>query len=58
MTSTSAAADLLTEAREQTDALLAVWAERLHGQVGGRHGEALAYALKYMRDLDVSEITN
>jgi farnesyl diphosphate synthase/geranylgeranyl diphosphate synthase type II len=45
VTSTSAAADLLTEARERTDALLATWAERLRAEVGGRHGEALAYAL-------------
>ena len=45
MTTTSAVADLLTEAREQTDALLTTWAERLHAEVGGRHGQALAYAL-------------
>ena len=36
---------LLTEARDQTDALLAGWAERLQAEIGGRHGEALAYAL-------------
>jgi geranylgeranyl pyrophosphate synthase len=41
-----AAADLLTEARERTDALLGAWAERLEGELGGRHGEALAYALR------------
>ena len=40
------AADLLTEARERTDALLTLWAERLQEEIGGRHGEALAYALR------------
>ena len=40
------AADLLTEAREHTDALLDRWAERLQAEIGGRHGEALAYALR------------
>jgi len=40
------AADLLTEARERTDALLTRWAERLQEEIGGRHGEALAYALR------------
>jgi geranylgeranyl pyrophosphate synthase len=39
------AADLLTDARERTDALLAHWAERLQGEFGGRVGDALAYAL-------------
>ncbi len=39
------AADLLTDARERTDALLAHWAERLQGEFGGRLGDALAYAL-------------
>ena len=39
------AADLLTEARERTDALLASWAARLGAEVGGRDGAALAYAL-------------
>ncbi|HET6577589.1 MAG TPA: polyprenyl synthetase family protein [Gemmatimonadales bacterium] len=37
---------LLTEARERTDALLASWAGRLREEIGGRHGEALAYALR------------
>src|SRR5689334_1236228 len=40
------AADLLAEAREVTDELLASWAERLQAEVGGRDGEALAYALQ------------
>jgi geranylgeranyl diphosphate synthase type II len=40
------AADLLAEARERTDELLARWAERLQAEIGGRHGEALAYALR------------
>ena len=40
------AAELLSEARERTDALLAAWAERLEAEIGGRHGEALAYALR------------
>jgi geranylgeranyl pyrophosphate synthase len=40
------AADLiLAEARERTDLLLAAWAERLGAAVGGREGEAIAYAL-------------
>ena len=39
-------AGLLTEARELTDALLAHWATRLQAEIGGRHGEALAYALR------------
>jgi len=44
--SVTAAADaLLAEARDGTDALLARWAERLQAEIGGRHGEALAYAL-------------
>jgi geranylgeranyl pyrophosphate synthase len=37
---------ILAEARERTDALLAGWADRLRDQIGGRHGEALAYALR------------
>jgi geranylgeranyl pyrophosphate synthase len=37
---------LLTEARERTDALLASWADRLRDEIGGRQGEALAYALR------------
>jgi geranylgeranyl pyrophosphate synthase len=40
------AADLLAEAREVTDELLAHWAERLQAEIGGRDGEALAYALQ------------
>jgi geranylgeranyl pyrophosphate synthase len=39
------AAELLAEARERTDRRLAEWAERLQGEVGGRAGEAFAYAL-------------
>lgn len=39
------AADLLAEARELTDALLAEWAARLEAEIGGRHGQALSYAL-------------
>ncbi len=42
---TATAADLLTEARDRTDARLARWAERLRAEIGGRHGDALAYAL-------------
>ena len=34
------------EARQRTDALLTRWAERLQEEIGGRHGEALAYALR------------
>ena len=41
-----AVADLLGEAREQTDGLLANWAERLEREVGGRQGQALGYALR------------
>ena len=40
------AADLLAMARERTDELLAAWADRLSGEIGGRPGEALAYALR------------
>jgi geranylgeranyl pyrophosphate synthase len=43
---TGLATDLLLEARESTDALLGDWAERLGAEVGGRHGQALAYALR------------
>jgi geranylgeranyl pyrophosphate synthase len=39
------AADLLAEAREQTDRILARWAERLGGEMGGLQGDAFAYAL-------------
>jgi farnesyl diphosphate synthase len=38
--------DLLSEARERTDGLLNGWAERVEEEVGGREGEALAYALR------------
>ncbi len=38
--------DLLSEARERTDGLLNGWAERLEQDVGGREGQALAYALR------------
>jgi geranylgeranyl pyrophosphate synthase len=40
------ASALLAEAREQTDAVLTEWAERLRRETGGRAGEALAYALR------------
>jgi geranylgeranyl pyrophosphate synthase len=40
------ASDLLIEARDRTDALLGYWADRLQADIGGRHGEALAYALR------------
>jgi geranylgeranyl pyrophosphate synthase len=42
----AAASDLLAEARERTDALLADWAERLEREIGRRQGEALSYALR------------
>jgi farnesyl diphosphate synthase len=38
--------DLLSEARERTDGLLNGWAERVEEEVGGREGQALAYALR------------
>jgi farnesyl diphosphate synthase len=38
--------DLLSEARERTDGLLNGWSERLEQEVGGREGQALAYALR------------
>jgi farnesyl diphosphate synthase len=38
--------DLLAEARGRSDALLAHWGEVLCGEVGGRTGAALAYALR------------
>ena len=44
-TPTVSAGALLAEARERTDALLASWADRLRAEIGGRHGDALAYAL-------------
>ncbi len=45
-TASAAVADLLGEARERTDGLLGIWAARLEGEVGGRQGQALAYALR------------
>lgn len=42
----AAVADLLGEARERTDGLLGSWAERLEREIGGRQGQALAYALR------------
>jgi geranylgeranyl pyrophosphate synthase len=38
--------NLLAEARERTDTLLDDWAGRLRAEIGGRHGDALAYALR------------
>jgi geranylgeranyl pyrophosphate synthase len=43
--STTPAAALLAEARDLTDAQLTGWAARLAPEIGGRHGEALSYAL-------------
>ncbi|HEY3012546.1 MAG TPA: polyprenyl synthetase family protein [Gemmatimonadales bacterium] len=40
------AADLLVEARESIDTLLGDWAEHLQREIGGRQGQALAYALR------------
>jgi geranylgeranyl pyrophosphate synthase len=40
------ATDLLLEAREAIDTLLGDWSERLRAEIGGRDGQALAYALK------------
>lgn len=45
-TAAPAAGDLLFEVREQVDRLLGAWADRLHREVGGQEGEALAYALR------------
>jgi geranylgeranyl pyrophosphate synthase len=42
----TAATDLLVEAREAIDTLLGDWAEHLQREIGGRHGQALAYALR------------
>jgi geranylgeranyl pyrophosphate synthase len=42
----AAATDLLVEAREAIDTLLADWAEQLQREIGGRQGQALAYALR------------
>jgi geranylgeranyl pyrophosphate synthase len=44
-TAARSAADLLSEAREQTDRILGQWARQLREEVPGRDGEALAYAL-------------
>jgi geranylgeranyl pyrophosphate synthase len=40
------ATELLLEARESIDALLSDWAEHLASELGGRQGQALAYALR------------
>ena len=40
------ATDLLLEAREAIDTLLGDWSERLGVEIGGRDGQALAYALR------------
>ncbi len=40
------ATDLLLEARESIEILLGDWAEHLQADLGGRNGEALAYALR------------
>jgi geranylgeranyl pyrophosphate synthase len=42
----AAATDLLLEARESIDTLLGDWAEHLSSELGGRNGQALAYALR------------
>jgi geranylgeranyl pyrophosphate synthase len=42
----AAASDLLAEARELTDSLLGTWADGLQREIGGRQGQALAYALR------------
>jgi geranylgeranyl pyrophosphate synthase len=42
----SQATDLLVEARESIETLLSDWAEHLQADLGGRNGEALAYALR------------
>ena len=42
----AAVTDLLSEARERTDALLSGWARRLEQEIGGRQGQALSYALQ------------
>jgi geranylgeranyl diphosphate synthase type II len=42
----AAGTDLLLEARETIDTVLADWAEHLQAELGGRNGEALAYALR------------
>jgi geranylgeranyl pyrophosphate synthase len=45
-TAPGAVSDLLGEARERTDGLLNQWALHLEAEVGGRQGQALAYALR------------
>jgi geranylgeranyl diphosphate synthase, type II len=40
------ATDLLLEARESIDSLLRDWADHLQADLGGRDGQALAYALR------------
>jgi geranylgeranyl pyrophosphate synthase len=42
----SGATDLLLEAREAIDTLLGDWSEILGSEIGGRDGQALAYALR------------
>jgi farnesyl diphosphate synthase len=42
----ASADQLLADARDRTDALLARWAETLAGEIGGRNGAALGYALR------------
>jgi geranylgeranyl diphosphate synthase, type II len=42
----AAATELLSEARERVDQLLDHWAGRLEKELGGKQGEALAYALR------------
>ncbi|MFL5471944.1 MAG: polyprenyl synthetase family protein, partial [Gemmatimonadales bacterium] len=42
----AAATDLLLEARESIDSLLNDWSEHLQSELGGRNGQALAYALR------------
>jgi len=42
----AAATDLLLEARESIDTLLSDWSEHLQSELGGRNGQALAYALR------------
>jgi geranylgeranyl pyrophosphate synthase len=45
-TAPAAASDLLAEARDQTDRLLDGWADRVERELGGREGQAVAYALR------------
>src|SRR3954462_12455609 len=42
----AAATDLLLEARESIDSLLNDWSEHLQAELGGRDGQAIAYALR------------